>query len=180
MKSVLPHLSVDPKLVFELAAGMEDPDAIAERYRLTAEGWSALKNDENFKKLVDSKRAELQKSGYTFRLKAALAAESLLDDIYLGAKDIDASLTAKLEAFKYLTKLGGLEPKEDKTAQQGPAFSIRIDLSGDNSATIDIQSPKPIIDVEDEEFVLIDDLPTPPAHLLQTLPLDNALNAANV
>lgn len=174
---MLPALNLDPKFILELAAGMEEPDVLARRYNITDAGWANLKDDNNFQKVVEAKRAELQKSGYTFRLKAALAAESLLDDIYLGAKDIDASLSAKLEAFKYLTKLGGLEPKEDKTAQQGPAFSIRIDLGGDNSTTIDIQGPKPTVDVEDEEFVLIDDLPTPPAHLLKVLPLTSDLVA---
>ena len=175
---MIPALHIDPKFVFELAAGMEEPDSIASRYRYTPEGWATLKDDENFKKIVEAKRSELQKSGYTFRLKAALAAESLLDDVYLGAKDMDASLSAKLEAFKYLTKIGGLEPKEDKAQQQGSGFTIRIDLSGDNSTTISVEPAKPVIDIESEE--VFDELPTPPAYLLSTLPLSNDLHAADL
>ena len=176
---MLPALDLNPKFILELAAGMEDPDELARRYHLTDAGWASLKTDDNFQKVVEAKRAELQKSGYTFRLKAALAAESLLDDIYLGAKDIDASLSAKLEAFKYLTKLGGLEPKEDKGAVQGAGFTIRIDLTGE-STTIEVQPPKPTIDAEDVAFSLADELPTPPAYLLNTIPLTNDLHATDV
>lgn len=173
---MLPALDLNPKFVLELAAGMEDPDALARRYNLTDTGWAQLRDDNNFQKVVEAKRTELQKSGYTFRLKAALAAESLLDDIYLGAKDIDASLSAKLEAFKYLTKLGGLEPKEDKGAVQGSGFTIRIDLSGD-STSITVEPPKPVIDVEAETVA---DLPDAPTYLLNTLPLTDDLNTVDV
>jgi len=173
---MLPALNLDPKFILELAAGMEDPDELARRYHLTDTGWANLKEDNNFQKVVEAKRTELQKSGYTFRLKAALAAESLLDDIYLGAKDMDASLSAKLEAFKYLTKLGGLEPKEDKGAAQGTGFTIRIDLSGD-STSITVAPPKPIIDVEAETVA---ELPDAPTYLLKTLPLTNDLNTVDV
>lgn len=165
----LPILNIDPKFVLELAAGLEDPDTIAPRYGYTQDKWDDLKTDEHFTKLVEAKRTELQKSGYTFRLKAALAAEDLLDDVYIGAKSIDATLSAKLEAFKYLTKLGGLEPKEDKQVAQGPAFTINIDLGAGITQKITIE---PQDEVEDE-------LPPIPAYLT-SLPLTNDLDASHL
>jgi hypothetical protein len=166
-----PILSIDPKFVFELAAGLEEPDHIAQRYHYTTEAWESLKNDQNFMRVVESKRTELQKTGYTFRLKAALAAEDLLDEVYIGAKSVDASLSAKLEAFKYLTKIGNLEPKEDKQVATGPAFSIKIDL-GDNSITInqEAQAQPDTIDITPE-----DELPEVPTYIKDLLPVTNDL-----
>jgi hypothetical protein len=166
----LPILNLDPKFVLELAAGLEDPDKIATRYAYQPDAWQSLKNDEHFRKVVEAKRTELQKSGYTFRLKAALAAEDLLDDVYIGAKSIDASLASKLEAFKYLTKLGGLEPKEDKQVQQGPAFTINIDLGGGITRNVTIETT---------DAIDTDDLPTLPAYLT-ALPLTNDLDASHL
>lgn len=163
-----PLLDINPKFVFELAAGLEEPDHIAEKYHINPDAWDAMRHDENFRKVVDAKRAELQKSGYTFRLKAALAAEDLLDEVYIGAKAPDASLSAKLESFKYLTKIAGLEPKEDKNMAVGPGFSISINL-GDNNITLGTTPQKITIDV--------DDLPEVPAYLQNLFPLTNELTA---
>ena len=174
-----PILSIDPKFIFELAAGLEEPDHIATRYHYTAEAWESLKNDQNFMKVVESKRAELQKTGYTFRLKAALAAEDLLDEVYIGAKSIDASLSAKLEAFKYLTKIGNLEPKEDKQVATGPAFSIKIDLGG-SSITIENTQKEAQNTMENVIDVDCEELPSPPLGLIDQFPLTNDLHAANL
>jgi hypothetical protein len=177
-----PILSIDPKFVFELAAGLEEPDHIAQRYHYITEAWESLKNDQNFMRVVESKRTELQKTGYTFRLKAALAAEDLLDEVYIGAKSVDASLSAKLEAFKYLTKIGNLEPKEDKQVATGPAFSIKIDL-GSNSITIkntpenDENSQN---SVENVIEMACEELPSPPLGLIDQFPLTNDLHATNL
>jgi hypothetical protein len=171
-----PLLTLDPKFIFELAAGLEEPDHIAKKYHYTDEAWSALSQDENFRKVVDSKRHELQKSGYTFRLKAALAAEDLLDEVYVGAKSPDASLSAKLESFKYLTKIAGLEPKEDKGVVAGPGFSIKIEL-GDNSITIN-QNPQDAMKTID--IIPEDDLPEAPTHLLNLFPITDDLHATDL
>ena len=173
-----PIFTLDPKFIFELASGIEEPAHVAKRYHYTEEAWQSLQQDESFKKVVEAKRTELQKSGYTFRLKAALAAEDLLDEVYLGAKSPDASLSAKLESFKYLTKIANLEPKEDKNAISGPAFSIKIDL-GDNSITINQNAAPP--HAQDENTIeMDDDLPAAPTYLKDILPLTNELHAINL
>jgi hypothetical protein len=172
-----PIFTLDPKFIFELASGIEEPAHVAKRYHYTEEAWQSLQQDESFKKVVEAKRTELQKSGYTFRLKAALAAEDLLDEVYLGAKSPDASLSAKLESFKYLTKIANLEPKEDKNAIAGPAFSIKIDL-GDNSITI---NNTPTNTQNDENTIeMEDDLPAAPAYLKNLLPLTDDLGAVQL
>jgi hypothetical protein len=94
-----------------------------------------------------------------------------LDEVYIGAKSVDASLSAKLEAFKYLTKIGNLEPKEDKQVATGPTFSIKIDL-GDNSITInqEAQAQPDTIDITPE-----DELPEVPTYIKDLLPVTNDL-----
>jgi hypothetical protein len=59
-----------------------------------------------------------------------------LDQVYLLASSPDASLGQKHEVLKTLSKLGGLEPKEEKQVQTGPGFSISIDLGGGQSISL--------------------------------------------
>jgi hypothetical protein len=63
-------------------------------------------------------------------------AGDILDQVYLLASSSDASLSQKHEVLKTLSKLGGLEPKEEKQVHTGPGFSISIDLGGGQSISL--------------------------------------------
>lgn len=77
----------------------------------------------------------MKANGFVFRTKAQLAAEDLLEDVYIMAKDSEATLPQKLDALKTFAKLGELEPKPDKSAAAGGGFSITINL-GDKTLTL--------------------------------------------
>lgn len=121
---------VDPKLVLEVASGLEEPAAIALRYGLDQAAWEQLSTWPPFVNEVAAKKAELEKSGYTFKMKAHLLADDLLGDVYLRAKGHDTALSLKLETLKLLSKLADLEPKNTNVGQiaQGGGFSITISL----------------------------------------------------
>lgn len=172
------NLHADPKFILELASGLEDGDLLAKKYGYPEARWLKLKEDPAFQLAVEQKRTELKNTGYIFKTKAALCAEDLLEDIYTRAKDPDVPLTQKLDAFKTFTKLGGLEPKEDKNVAVGPGFQITINL-GEQSVTLggeNVTTVTEFTDVEDKNVMAITNseenmLPSAPEHVKKTLDL---------
>lgn len=144
---------VDPKLVLEVASGLEDPAAIALRYGFDAAAWEKLSTWQPFINEITAKRIELEKSGYVFRMKSAMLAEDLLGDVYTRAKAHDVALTLKLDALKLLSKLGDLEPKAAPAGSvlAGQGFSITIQLPGAAPALPVYLKHKPV-----ETFDVID------------------------
>lgn len=151
------ELSVDPKFVLEVASGLRDPEIIAEEYGYAPEQWASLQLFPPFIRAVDDKKLELQTSGWTFKLKAAMAAEDLLADVYAKAKEEDASFHTTLEALKFMARAAGLDAPTQTAVDAGPAFSITIDLGGGQSVQINTKQSKSsgahgeITDVEAEE-----------------------------
>ena len=121
---------LDPRLILEVASGLEEPEAIALRYGIDAEAWKSLSTWQPFINEVAAKRAELERGGYVFKMKAHLLAEDMLQDVYLRAKSHDASLPLKLDTLKTFAKLADLEPRPTTQGQitQGGGFSINIVL----------------------------------------------------
>lgn len=155
----------DPRLVLEIAQGIEHPDIIASRYDLSIPQWEKLRADPAFQMQVENRRAELKREGHSFRAKCALAAEDLIGDVYVMAKAKDTGLTSKLDAAKWFAKMGNLEPKEEKSsALLGAGFSITIDMGDGKSVTMTAgASPLPVEKTIDAESAGPVELP---AHLV--------------
>lgn len=132
----LPMIDVDPKFVLEVASGIVPPSDLAEKYGYTPEQWIFLKEYDPFVKQVEAKKAELKASGYTFKMKAAVAAEDLLEDVYLKAKAEDSSFHTQLEALKFMARAAGIDAPVKEVAQQGPGFSITINIGNGQSVQI--------------------------------------------
>ena len=162
----------NPQLVLELAMGIESPEAIVERHNLNWDVWLRLRDDPAFQSQVEAKKAELKREGYTFRAKCAMAAEDLIGDVYVHAKRPDVGLGGKLEAAKFFSKMGGLEPKEDKTLGIGAGFMLSIDMGDGQRITIGMGGmPTPAPEVPRgatvENFATDMDLEVMPAYLCE-------------
>lgn len=152
-------VQIPAEMVVAIAQGLEDPADVAERFGFTGKRWEQLQEYPPFKAAVAGKIAELEKSGWVFRQKAAMGAEMVMEQVIVQAMSNDVSLVQKLETLKTLSKLGNLEPKEEKQAQVGTGFQIQINL-GDHSVslghgqpqTVDITPSKLAIDVLDIPF----------------------------
>jgi hypothetical protein len=127
---------VSDEMVASIALGMEDELIVASRHGLSVEQYKELAATPWFQLQVTAKRSEFVKNGVTFKAKSAWMAGDILDQVYLLASSPDASLGQKHEVLKTLSKLGGLEPKEEKQVQSGPGFSISIDLGGGQSISL--------------------------------------------
>lgn len=136
----------DPRMIVDIAYGLEEADGIAERYGFVGRRWEKLKGSVPFTTALAQKVAELRASGYTFRAKCALAAESLLDTLVERARDPGIGTSTFLEIHRHLTAMGDLAPARDKTAGTGGGggFVVNINL-GDapapKSITVEGVSP---------------------------------------
>ena len=128
------QIEIPPEMVVSMAQGLVDPDVIAEKHGFTGDKWAKLKVWKPFLDAVASQRAELEKTGYSFRIKAQWKAEDLADDYYLKAKSPDATFAQVQSAVTFFTRIAGLEPKEEKTANTGEGFSVTINMNGQNTA----------------------------------------------
>lgn len=160
------YLDVPQQMVLEIAYGVENPWAIAERYGFTEDQWLDLKTHEPFIKQVDAKKIELKSSGVTFRLKAQMASEDLLEQIYLKAMAPDAPFSVQMESFKVLTKAAGLDAPAKEAGEKQAQFSISINLGGGKSVQIGINTAQAQPDdVVEAEVVDFDELPSVPIYL---------------
>lgn len=139
-------VEVPPEMVVSIAMGLEEPDVIASRHGFAGEKWTKLQAWKPFLDTVAAQRAEFEKSGLSFRIKAAMKADLLADKLFVDAMGNDVTLMQRMEATKLFAKLGNLEPKEEKAAQAGTTFAISIDL-GDRSVSLNAQKVSDAVDV---------------------------------
>lgn len=139
-----PHVTLDvpPQLIWECAAGLEDPAQVAARFGFEGDKWARLSQWAPFINAVSQQRAQFDKEGITFRLKAGLMAEQMMDKLFQQAVSNDSTILQKLSVFQSLVDVAGLKP--DKKAQsadhgEAPRFSITINLpnSGPTPMVID-------------------------------------------
>lgn len=129
-------LNVDPKLIFDLAAGVDRPEVIAQSYNLDPDFLAELVETPHVKSMIAQKRKELVDNGFVLATKAKLMFEDLLPDIYRRAKGENVSLASLLDAAKFLRTVAGLD-KQDVAAGQ-ERFSIQININNGSSVSVNV------------------------------------------
>lgn len=143
-------LSLPPGLVEEIALGMRTGEEIAPDYGFTQEQYAELAAWPLFQRMVERRRAELDRDGITLRAKLVWMTTDSVDDLYLLFKSPDTSVGQKLQIAQWFAKMADLEPKPSVAAQQqGTGFTININLSG-NAPVHSVPVPPPVIDVDPE------------------------------
>jgi hypothetical protein len=142
------QLQIPPELVTAVAQGMVDPAECAAKLGLDAQKWAQISVWPPFIAAVEAHRAELAASGYTFRVKAKFMAEELAEKTFVAAMGPDATFAQRFQATQFFTRVGGLEPKEEKVQQTGEGFSVTINMNG-SQTTVSGNSPRhsDVIDV---------------------------------
>lgn len=143
-----------PKLVFDLALGLDNSDEIAERYGLTEQTLEKFFTLPKFRQEVASLTRELRENNTIFLNKAKVQAETYLADMDDLMRDINTSPTVKLSIFQTLAKLADLEPKPDPVnplgqfaPQQGGAMRMVVEWVG---------GPKDHSDLSDQQHMVIE------------------------
>lgn len=122
------YLKIKPEMINEVATGLEEGKDIAQRYGFSEAEWDEIKERPDFQQAVAKVRSEMERSGQTFRLKAAVMADSLMENMYKHAMDSETPVKDKATALQLLTRVGELEPKASAQVSAGPGFSITINL----------------------------------------------------
>lgn len=125
----------NPNAIVELAMGMEAPLSVLARYGYTPEQAGTLLSNEFIQRQIEAKRAELKSQGIVFKTKALMAAEDILEDVYVEAKAQDTPLPQKLDALKFFAKAAGVDQVAQTSGGAGGGFNITINL-GDKSVTL--------------------------------------------
>jgi hypothetical protein len=138
-----PHVTLDipPQLVWECAAGLEDPALVAARFGFEGDKWERLSQWPPFILAIQSQRAEFERNGMTFRLKAGLMADEMMSQMFKQAIGMDTTILQKLSVFNSLVDVAGLKPDKkavDTNAQQAPKFSITINFPNQQPTPVTI------------------------------------------
>lgn len=124
-----PALYLSPEMVAELALGQDDPLTIAAKYGLSTAEFESLNSQEWFGQMVYQKREELTSDGMTFKIKARMIAEEVMQDVFsLSKTPTGMRPEHRLEFLKQVAEYGGLKPKQGHEGPTGPAFAITINL----------------------------------------------------
>jgi hypothetical protein len=117
-------------LVYELALGLDSENHILNKYMVSPEEYEYLKTLPAFRKDLVTKIGEKEKDGITFRVKARLQAEMYLEnEIHEIVTNTSLPASTRLDAIKWVAKMGDLEPKEAKGEnQQNQTFAIQINF----------------------------------------------------
>lgn len=146
--------TISDEMVASIALGMEDELIVASRHGFSIEEYETLASQKWFQLQIAVKRSEFERNGITFKAKATWMAADLLNQVYVSAASADASLSQKHEVLKTLIKAGGLEPKEERTQNTGPTFTLSIDLGDGQTVSLSNQPVmQPVtLDVETKEI----------------------------
>lgn len=132
--------SIDPKFVLDCASGLEEIEEIAPRYGFSPEDVARLKEYKPFMMAVEQMKADLYRSGKTFKLKAGVMAEEVMERVFRDAISPDIGPANRLEALKTLSRLADLEPKNAAASGangQVQGFSVVINV-GSPDAKVEI------------------------------------------
>lgn len=115
----------------EIACDLGELDDILFRHQITREHLSLLTTQTEFNKMLEEFQREWASPMNVkerIRLKAALAAEDGLEDMYMIFKDGSMAPAARMEAYKQIVTLSDTAPKRDINETGGNGFSIVINV----------------------------------------------------
>lgn len=119
-----------PKLVYDLALGLDPLDDVLLRHGLSINEYNAVADNPVFRRELVVATKELQENGVPFKRKAAIQAELYLDDMDQLMRDQLTPPSVKTDIFKTMARLGELEPeKKSESSDRGSQFNIQINLN---------------------------------------------------
>jgi len=141
MSSLTP-ISIDPEnlssqLAYDVASKLLTVDDILVKYELTREEFMRLVKTDEFKKLyAEAKLAWEGDAKARIQAKAAMAVEDSLLTVHSMLVNDMVPATARLEAFKQLKSIAGVEPDKKETGT-GAHVAISINLGDAGGTTIE-------------------------------------------
>lgn len=134
------HTKWSDRLAFDVALMLEGSgetlQEVVTRHKITTQDILAFNKDPIFLKKVEHYQNEVREKGLTFKLKARAQAEELLTTSWMLIHDPGVSPAVKADLIKSTVKWGGLEPKNEVSADgAGGGVKITINLGGQTHET---------------------------------------------
>jgi len=120
----------DPRLVLDLALGVEDLDTVLPRYNLTFDDYETLAHSPIFRRELALTIRDVRENGLPFKAKARVQAEAYLEVLDDLVYSDGTPASTRLEAIKSTVAWGGLIPKESKeeTGATGSTINVQINF----------------------------------------------------
>lgn len=119
------------QLAAEIACEIHELDDILKRHLITRDHLRVLAEQREFSMMLEQYQREWNSPMNTqerIKLKASIAAEDGLTELYGIFKNADFAPNARLDAYKQITTLADAIPKRDGGEGGGSGFSITINV----------------------------------------------------
>lgn len=127
-------------LAREIAMDILPVRQILELHKLSDDDWTSIQGNRQFQETVAALTRDWQSAANTrerVKIKAATGLESILEVYVSEISDLDIPLIQRVEAGKFLARLGELDGLRDGAGAGGSAFQINIQI-GEVRKTIDV------------------------------------------
>lgn len=115
-----------PTLPLELALGETPWKDLAIEYGYDRDSWNTLIQNTVFQKAVADATEAMQREGMTFRTKARMQAEALLETSWKIIHSNTTPAAVKADLIKHTWKVAGVEPKETLAAISPLQININL------------------------------------------------------
>lgn len=122
------HPALQASLVMDVALGV-DVDAILEAYDLQQHELDQITQTPLFQAELKRLNKQLSEDGASFRLKASIQAEAMLERSWAMVHDPETSAAVVADLIKATVRWGGHDGNAAATAAAGAQFSININLN---------------------------------------------------
>jgi len=119
----------DPRLILDLAIGVDGLDEILPRYELAEEEFLILSGTKAFRRELAITMRDVRENGIPFTQKAKVQAESYLEIIDDLVYNNATPANTRLEAIRSMVKWGKLEPQKEAKDDALNATQINVNIS---------------------------------------------------
>ena len=119
----------DPRLILDLAIGVDGLDEILPRYDLSEQEFMILSETKPFRRELAVTMRDVRENGIPFTQKAKVQAESYLEVIDELVYSTATPANTRLEAIRSMVKWGKLEPVKDTKDDALNATQINIAIN---------------------------------------------------
>lgn len=120
----------DPRLVLDLAVGIDGLPEILDRYDLTQHEYELLSKTQAFRRELALTIRDVRENGVPFASKARVQAEAYLEVLDRMVHDDSTPSSVRLECIRSTVAWGRLEPtKDDKKGGDQNAQQINVNIS---------------------------------------------------
>lgn len=133
------------KLVFDLALGFHDDDALCRLYNINKSVLEEIREKPLVQTMLDRQKKEVVESGERFRTISKQVITELLEEVAVIAMDRRLDPGARLRAMEMLARFAGFDGNQAKGP--GTIIQINTNLGGAEAVKNDTPSGEYIIDV---------------------------------